>query len=127
MKTDLSLLFVYNASSGIFSGVKDILHKSVSPKTYRCNLCGLTYFGTSMKYEWKNFVNSLPIKAEFLHKDEFLKKFPSLQNTTFPIAFVLQHGNLVNKLISTQEINQANNLVELKALVQTKISNFRYE
>ncbi|MBI2028232.1 MAG: hypothetical protein HYT07_01350 [Candidatus Levybacteria bacterium] len=118
-----SLLFVYNADSSLFNQIGDLIHKTISPKTYQCNLCGLTYSGISMKSGWKDFINSLPIKAVFLHKDEFLKQYPNMQNTNFPIAFTKQNNNLV-ELISTQEINQAKSLEELEKLILEKTLRF---
>ncbi|MBI2012249.1 hypothetical protein HYS91_05795 [Candidatus Daviesbacteria bacterium] len=118
------LLFVYNADSSLFNQLGDLIHKTLSPKTYQCNLCGLTYSGTRMKSDWKQFVDSLPIQTEFLHKDEFFRRFPDQKSITFPIAFIQENGSL-GKIISTQEINQAKNLEELKQLVQGKVSNIK--
>jgi hypothetical protein len=42
MKTK-SLLFVYNADSGVFNLVTDIAHKIFSPQTYACQLCCITH------------------------------------------------------------------------------------
>ena len=38
-----NLVVVYNAKSGGLNAVLDYVHKMVSPKTYNCNLCKLTY------------------------------------------------------------------------------------
>lgn len=116
------LLFVYNADSSLFNQVGDLIHKTVSPNTYQCNLCRLTYSGISIKSDWKDFINSLPLKIEFLHKDEFLKLYPDKQNITLPIAFIKEE-NLLSELISTNEINQQKNLEDLKTLVKEKIAN----
>ena len=37
------LIFVYNAKSGTLNAAIDYFHKIVSPETYDCNLCILTY------------------------------------------------------------------------------------
>ena len=37
------LIFVYRANSGPTSLALDFIHKIVSPKTYSCNLCNVTY------------------------------------------------------------------------------------
>lgn len=116
------LLFVYNADSSLFNQVGDFIHKTVSPKTYQCNLCGLTYSGVRVKSDWKAFINSLPVKSEFLHKDEFLQKYPDKQNLTFPIAFT-KDGDSLTEFISNQEINQQQSLEELESLVKEKIIN----
>lgn len=127
MKTaDLRLFFVYNANSGVFSGIKDLIDKSISPKTYGCRLCSLTYSGVNMKSEWKEFVNSQPVKADFFHKDEFLNQYPDKQNTTLPAVFIKRDDSLT-EIISTQEINQANSMEVLKNLVQTKVASIKYE
>ena len=38
-----TLLFVYNAKSGIANVLVDISHKLLSPETYSCNLCVITH------------------------------------------------------------------------------------
>jgi hypothetical protein len=42
MQIKISLVFVYNADSGVFNTLSDIAHKIFSPETYACNLCALT-------------------------------------------------------------------------------------
>jgi hypothetical protein len=39
----MKLLFVYNADSGLFNSIAEAAHKIVSPQTYRCDLCRITY------------------------------------------------------------------------------------
>lgn len=41
--TTTTLIFVYNAKSGLISAFGDMVHKIVSPATYPCSLCALTY------------------------------------------------------------------------------------
>ena len=43
------LIFVYNANGGFFNGFSDYIHKLVSPKTYECSLCAITYDNLGMK------------------------------------------------------------------------------
>ncbi len=38
-----ALVFVYNANSGLLNALLDMGHKVVSPRTYPCSLCALTY------------------------------------------------------------------------------------
>jgi hypothetical protein len=63
------LLFVYNAKSDLFSTVTDFAHKILSQRSYQCQLCALTYGNFSIKQEWKSFIESLPMKTFFLHKE----------------------------------------------------------
>lgn len=116
------LVFVYNANSSLFNQVGDLIHKTFSPKTYQCNLCGLTYSGIGMKNDWKKFIKSLPIKAEFLHKDEFLGQYPNRQNIPLPTVFV-KKGNSLMQLISAEEINQKKKLEDLESLITQKTSS----
>lgn len=124
MNKGQKLLFIYNADSSLFNQIGDLIHKTVSPGTYQCRLCGLTYSGISMNKDWKDFIHSLPIKFEFLHKDEFLKQFPDKKQTTFPIILIREDNSLI-ELISTKEINQTKNLEELKKLVAEKVSTIK--
>lgn len=123
MRDDRELIFIYNADSGIFQGIKDLIHKSVSPKTYGCNLCGLTYSGAYMRQEWKKFINSLPVKTTFLHKDEFAKLYPKLAMTTYPVVFK-KDGGILKEFLSTNQINKQNTLEGLKTLVKNTIATF---
>jgi len=45
----MQIIFVYNADSSLFANITDFAHKIVSPKTYSCNLCKLSYGKFSMK------------------------------------------------------------------------------
>lgn len=114
------IIFVYNAYSSFFSMILDAVHKTVAPKTYQCNLCGLTYGSVSMKKEWKEFINTLPCSVHFLHRDEFTKQYPAFASLSFPAAFSIKDKN-VQELISAEEINRQKSLEELKRLVKEKL------
>ena len=112
------LIFVYNAHSDLFSTVTDFAHKLLSPATYSCNLCTLTYGNFIVKQEWKSFIKSLSIKAVFLYKDEFEKEYKI--QSPLPAVFIGMDG-IVKVLISKQEIESCKSLEELKELVNQKI------
>ncbi|WP_276496371.1 hypothetical protein [Pontibacter litorisediminis] len=65
------LLFVYNAKTGLFNKLTDAAHKIVSPATYSCSLCALTYGNFTVLEEWAEYVERLPLEAVFLYKDEW--------------------------------------------------------
>lgn len=71
MTSPTSLVFVYNADSGLFNTLTDIAHKVFSPDTYACQLCALTHGHFSMREEWKGFIESLGVPCEFMHRDEY--------------------------------------------------------
>lgn len=69
------LVFVYNGDSGLVNGVMHYLHKRISPDTYPCQLCGVIYDGTQLNRGWLDFVQSLGVETEYLHRDEYRKKY----------------------------------------------------
>ncbi|MGM0477652.1 MAG: hypothetical protein ACQERC_00385 [Bacteroidota bacterium] len=116
-KENKSLLFVYNADSGLWIGALDAMHKVFSPKTYACNLCGITYGTLAVKKDWTTFIKKLPLKTEFLHRDEFQTKFD--RQDALPAVFV-EEENLLHSLIPSSEMNQLN-LESLKRLILARI------
>ena len=40
---DKELIIIYNVKSGFVNEMIDFAHKIVSPKTYECNLCAISY------------------------------------------------------------------------------------
>ena len=114
------IIFIYNANSSLFSTITDTIHKTVSPATYQCNLCRITYGTLTMKKDWQNFIASLPYEVEFLHKDQVAKKYPQIK--TFPV--ILFHDQEAIKiLIPTDKINQAATIEDLKILITNSLKN----
>lgn len=111
------LIFVYNADSGLFNSLNDFAHKILSPSTYNCNLCALTYGNFTMKHEWKNFVEQLPVDVLFLHKNDFENKYKT--SADLPAAFIYESD--LQQLISATEINGCRTLDELEVLVTRKL------
>jgi hypothetical protein len=114
-----SLLFVYNADTGLFSVVTDYAHKILSPKTYPCNLCAITYGSMGMNKKWEEFIANLSIPVEFLHRDEFVKH-NDFKDTQLPAAF-LKKGDTITMLITHDEINKCTTIEELMDLVMGKL------
>ena len=71
------LVFVYNADSGMLNLVKDIAHKLLSPATYPCSLCDLTYSAFGERKSWVRFRKALPVSQQYLHIDEFVSQYSS--------------------------------------------------
>lgn len=113
------LVFVYNADSGMFNTLTDIAHKIFSPQTYECNLCAISHSYFNERDEWKAFIQELGVECEFLHRDEFLKKYQS-ENSNFPVVFELNNNELILKL-STEEINQCASMDDLKTAIRDVI------
>ncbi len=118
-----SLLFVYNADTGLFSVVTDYAHKILSPKTYPCNLCAITYGSMGMNKKWEEFIANLSFPVEFLHRDEFVKNY-DFKDTQLPAAF-LKKGDNITMLITHDEINKCTTIEELMNLVTGKLGEMQ--
>jgi len=88
------LIIVYNANAGIAAGVMDSVHKIVSPSTYPCQLCGITYGLASMKREWRTFLDGLGMDVVFHHRPDFRAAFPQVADWPLPLVAVEEGGEL---------------------------------
>lgn len=114
-----SLVFVYNADSGLFNTLTDIAHKIFSPDTYECNLCMITHDNLSMKSDWKDFIDQLDLELTFLHRDEFISQY-DMKDSRLPCIFSKDKDGL-SDFISADKINATNTVEELKKLIQEKL------
>lgn len=116
------LIFVYNANSSIFSQATDYVHKIVSPSTYRCNLCAITYGNLGMRKDWKKFIDTLPFEVIFIHKDELKNEYHKLKDFTLPAVFI-EDGENIESIISNEELDKQNDIKGLKDLVTDKLKD----
>ncbi len=136
------LIFVYNANSGTISSLLDSAHKIISPATYDCKLCELTHGVFKENEDWSRFRESITknypsLQLEFLHKDEFNKKYWSkwLPNYDFPI--ILSKSDAVQDyndgfgtnsgldiFMSTPDMNGMKTVEELMESIETKLEAF---
>ncbi len=114
------LLFVYNADGGFFNTLTDHAHKLLSPATYPCNLCMVTFEGFAMKQEWKEFLASLGADIRFLHRNEFRAAHPALADQALPALFAASEGG-PRLLLGPGEINREKELAGLIRLVRTAL------
>ena len=94
MSATPEILFAYNADSGLFNTMADIGHKIFSPETYECALCALTHGYFKERTQWREFVEGLDCECQFLHRDEFVRRFPDI-STALPAVFRLEQGQPV--------------------------------
>ena len=106
----MTLIFVYNTDSNPISGLIDLGHKIVSPETYNCSLCKLTHGPFTEREEWKTFRISIGVPVEFLHRDEFERKYD--QHFEYPV--ILKKDPNIEVLLSKPEIDS---LPDLDALI----------
>ena len=112
------LVFVYNAQSGLLSALKDGLHKALSPETYPCSLCALTYGPVSMKRRWANFVAALPVPVSFRYRDTATQWLPP--DAPLP-ALLHVSGDSATQLLSAEAIDACGDLEALMMAV-TEVS-----
>ena len=115
---NLELIFIYNANSGVVNELIDFAHKIVSPETYDCNLCAISYGAFSMKKKWSTYIETLPFKSTFTYKDKFSKN--GYSNIKFPSVFIRSNEKL-DEIISATEINEIKNLDQLIGLLNQKL------
>lgn len=112
----MTYIFVYNADASLFSQLTDFAHKIISPDTYECNLCKITYGNVAMKTQWKDYIASLDTPVTFLHRDEFIETYPEQKDVALPAMFV-EHDATATLAISAADINAIESIDELIGLV----------
>lgn len=114
------LVFVYNAESGLFNTLSDVAHKILSPETYACNLCALTHTAFGMRRDWKEFLESLDARLEFLHADELRSRY-GMTGLALP-AILRKRGATPEEFVDAAAINSCRTLDELKRLITVRLS-----
>ncbi|MEQ9105158.1 MAG: hypothetical protein RIE53_10720 [Rhodothermales bacterium] len=129
----MRLVFIYNAKSGLLNGALDFVHKIVSPDTYACSLCGLTYGPLGMKRAWADFVESLPVEVAFTYPD----RMPALPDgqplPALPVGVLVDKDNHKDNhkdnrceiLLSASDMNACTSLDELMARVTERLDTVR--
>jgi len=118
IKEEKGIVFVYNAKSGFINAMLDYGHKMLSPDTYDCQLCKLTYDNFGKEKKWHDFISSLPFEVSFKYKDDL--KILGIEDSILTPAVILSDQSL---LISSNEINACRSLNGLIELVRIRTIN----
>ncbi len=110
----MTLIFVYNTDSNPISSLIDLGQKILSPETYSCSLCKLTHGPFTEKEAWKAFRISIGVPVEFLHRDEFEKKY----NQHFQYPIILDKNTCFDVVLTKKELDDLANLDALIAAVK---------
>lgn len=115
-----TLIFIYNADGGAFNALGDMVHKIVSPATYPCSLCALTYGAVAMRGEWRRFLGRVGVPHLFLYRDEFRG---DLDNRELALPAILLGGETdpPHVLVSAAELDALPDLTALIALVEARL------
>ena len=112
------LIFVYNADSGLYNTLADAAHKVFAPSSYSCNLCQVTYGWFTERRDWRDFIANLGAETEFLHRDQFRRRFPQLD---FALPAVLHLSNGQPKVcIDAARLTACRELEDLIGLVRER-------
>jgi hypothetical protein len=110
------LIFIYNANGGLMHMALDSLHKTLSPSTYPCSLCAITYGSLRMVPKWRQWLNALPISAVFQHKDDTPHKH-------IPLPAVLrERGGAIEVLIDAPTLDSLGTLDALIAEMDARLT-----
>ena len=116
------LILIYNAKSGLANSIIDAGHKLISPKTYQCSLCSLTYNNFGKKSKWSDFLNELKIKSKFLYEDQTIEN-EYFDNGNLPSIYLNIEGKY--RLISSaSDLNAHKNLDSLILSLRKKVEEF---
>ena len=118
------LIFIYNADSGLRNVLLDVAHKILSPATYDCSLCTLTFGAFTENKSWKKFRLETDRDMEFLHRNEFQKAYASKfgHKFSFPIVLISSASDF-EVLVSTEELNTMEAALDLIDLIQKRTSS----
>ena len=114
------LIFIYNAKSGLVNEFLDFAHKIVSPSTYNCNLCALSYGNFSMKKKWSDYISSLPVKSTFTYKDKVSEY--GYDNIKLP-SIIFKDKSKSKVIISSEEINKLKKIDHLINILSDRLKD----
>jgi hypothetical protein len=117
------LLMIYNADGGLFAMVSDAVHKVLSPSTYPCSLCAITYGATRMKGEWRAYIERLPFAVTFHHRDDFAAAWPDAR-VALP-AILFERSGRLQELVTAAELDEVPDVTALMALLDERLAQLQ--
>ena len=117
---ETELIFIYNAKSGIVNEFLDFAHKIISPSTYNCNLCAISYGNFTMKKKWSDYISSLLVKSTFTYKDKVSEY--GYNNIELP-SIIFRNGSKSKVIISSEEINKLKKIDQLINLISDRLKD----
>lgn len=116
----MKLIFVYNANAGIAAGIMDSIHKALSPATYPCGLCAITYGAVRMNPTWKAWLKAQSFESVFYHRPDFRAAYADLQ-VDLPVILVERDGTM-ETLVGADDFRDAATVDKLIALIETRLA-----
>lgn len=116
-----TLIFVYNAPDGIGAALIDAAHKLISPATYPCSLCAVTYGAVAMRRDWKAYLARLPHPVKFYHRDGFARAFPEV-DVALPAILIADAGAQPRVLVDAATLDKQTDVASLIATLEAALS-----
>lgn len=116
-----TLIFIYNAKGGLLAAAGDTVHKLVSPGTYPCSLCALTYGAFTKRPAWAAFLDGVGIPTLFLYRDEFRADLDT-RDLALPAILLGSDAPVPEVLVSAAELDALPDLDALIALLETRLA-----
>ena len=120
----MRLIFVYNANAGLMAGILDSVHKTVSPETYPCSLCAISYGAFAVKPRWREWLKTLPMPMHFYHRPDFHLAFPSAHSMALPLVALDRDGHL-ELLLDAEQLDALEDLEGLIAAMEVRLAPIR--
>lgn len=114
-------LIVYNADGGLVNMVKDGLWKILSPDTYPCSLCAVSYGPVSMRAAWRKYLKTLSNEVVIHHKDDFAEAYPD-HGVALPAILLREEGEMPQVLIGKEEMDTLHDVDELIGLTRLRLA-----
>ena len=116
------LIFVYNANAGLLAGAFDSIHKLVSPATYPCSLCAVTYGALRMDPRWRAYLGRLPYAVDFYHRPDFRAAFPEHAGLALPLV-ALASESALEVLLSADDLDATTTIDGLIAVLNRALAH----
>ena len=113
------LIFIYNAKSGLYQAAVDWTHKIISPGTYECSLCSLTYGNLGKYNKWSKFLETINMNKSFIYDDQ-LSDLSIYNNELLPCIFLREDDNY-SVLLNNDELDRCENLDALINLIKVEL------
>ncbi|TKD50102.1 hypothetical protein [Sphingomonas baiyangensis] len=112
------LMFVYNADDGLAAALLDAAHKLVSPATYPCSLCAVTYGAVAMRRDWRAFLRRLAAPPRFYHRQKFERDHPDVAEP-LPLVLIEREAH-VSTLIDARTLASIRDVPALVAMIESR-------
>jgi hypothetical protein len=103
----------------------DTIHKTLSPATYPCDLCAVTYGAFSMRPEWRDWLKAQPWRAEFAYRDAFRAAHGVHADEPLPAIFRTDGDGALSVLVSASDLRGIGDVASLMGLLEARLNDAR--